>query len=220
MDPEDCLNVLEQRPGWAWFSTNIAWCFACPETADIPAIVAKLQHALEDLASAFPWIAGQVINEGSDPGSNNTGVFKIIEKDSAPKIVVKDHRQMPSVPDMNELRQAGFATKSLDQAFFAPRPNFSLDRSVLGHVLLVQVSIISGGLILVFSGNHSATDMTGLTQIARWFDKACHNEGFTPEELEVGNRPRRHLIPLLDSAYQPGNEISLQMTPIPSAPAA
>lgn len=220
MDPDDCLNVLEQRPGWAMFSTNIAWCFACPETANIPAIVGKLQHALEDLSSAFPWIAGQVINEESDSANKNTGVFKIIEKDSAPHIIVKDHRQTPSLPSIHDLRQVGFATKSLDQALFAPRPNFSLDRSVLRHVLLVQANIISGGLLLVFSGNHSATDMPGLTQIIRWFDKACHDATFTPEELEVGNMPRRHLIPLLDSAYQPGDEVSLQMTPVPSVPNA
>jgi hypothetical protein len=220
MDPDDCLNILEQRPGWARLSTNIAWCFACPATANIPAIVSKLQHALEDLASAFPWIAGQVINEGSDPANNNTGVFKIIGKDFPSQIVAKDHRHTPSVPDIHKLRHAGFATKLLDEAFFAPRPNFSLEPRVLRHVLLVQVNIISGGLILVFSGNHSATDMPGLTQIVRWFDKACHNEPFAPEELEVGNMPRRHLIPLLDSAYQPGDEISLQMTPVPSVPKA
>lgn len=216
MDPDDHLNVLEQRPGWAIFSTNIAWCFACPETENIPAIVSKLQHALEDIASAFPWISGQVINEGSDPLSNNTGVFKIVPKDSPPQIIVKDHRRTPSVPSIHNLRQVGFATKSLDQALFAPRPNFSLDRNVLGHVLLVQANVMSGGLILVFSGNHSATDMPGLTQIIRWFDKACHNEAFTPEELEAGNMPRRSLIPLLDSAYHAGDEISLQATPVPS----
>jgi len=220
MDPDDYLNVLEQRPGWAILSTNIAWCFACPEPETTPAIVAKLQHALEALASAFPWIAGQVINEGSDPSTKNTGVFKIVPKDSTPYILVKDHRQAPSVPSIHNLRQVGFATKSLDQTLFAPRPNFSLDRSLLGHVLLVQANIISGGLVLVFSGNHSVTDMTGLTQIVQWFDRACHNEAFTPEQLRVGNMPRRHLIPLLDSTYQPGDEVSLQMTPVPSIPGA
>jgi hypothetical protein len=220
MNPDDCLNVLEQRPGWARFSTNIAWCFASSETPNIPAIVGKLQHALEDLASAFPWTAGQVINEGSDPANSNTGVYKIISKDAPPQIVVKDHRQTPSVPSMHDLSQVGFAIKSLDEAFFAPRPNFSIDANILRHVLLVQVTVVSGGLILVFSGNHSATDMPGLTQIGRWFDKACRNEAFTTKELEVGNMPRRNLIPLLDSAYQPGDEISLQMTPMSSIPIA
>lgn len=216
MDPDDCLNILEQRPGWSLFSTNIAWCFGCPETADITAIATKLQPALEDLASAFPWIAGRVVNEGSDPLTNNTGVFKIIQKDCAPQIIVQDHRQTPSVPSIQTLRQAGFATKLLDETLFAPRRNFSLDRGVMGHVLLVQLNMIPDGLILVFSGNHSAMDMPGLMQIARWFDKACRNEAFTREELEVGNMARRSLIPLLDSTYQPGDEISLQMTPVKS----
>jgi hypothetical protein len=225
MDADDCLNILEQRPNWARVSTNIAWCFQRPETTDISALVGTLQHAFEDLTAAFPWVGGRVINEGCDPARNNTGVFKIKPRDVPPRIIVKDHRQTPSVPDMNILRQAGFAIRSLDEAFFAPRNTHSLVSKDVGPVLLIQANVISGGLVVVFSGNHSAMDMSGFAQVIRWFDKQCHGGSFTPTELEVGNMPRRDLIPLLDPTYQPGDEV-LQQIPLvkttamaPNAPA-
>lgn len=216
MDSEDCLNIFEQRPSWARLTTNLAWCFTLPETADVPVIINTLQNALESLTNSSPWLAGQVINEHSDPANKNTGVFKIVPRDSAPQVIIKDHRETPSVPSIQVLRESGFATRLFDEDTFAPRPTLVLTPGIERPVLLVQANIISGGLIVVFGGNHSAMDMPGQAQIIRWFDKACRNEVPTPAELETGNMQRGNLIPLLDSSYQPGDELWQQTPPTPA----
>ncbi|KAM0721796.1 hypothetical protein Q7P37_002721 [Cladosporium fusiforme] len=213
MDTNDCLNILEQRPGWARLTTNIAWCFSRPEGKDISQLIETLQNGFEKLAASFPWVAGQVINEGCDPAKNNTGVYRIVERSTGPEVIVRDHRGAPSVPDFHELKRAGFSTQLLDEAIFAPRPTLALEPGVVNAILLVQANIISDGFILVFSGNHSAMDMPGQTQVIRWFDKACRGEPFGKEELEIGNAPRRNMIPLLDSSYKLGHELLDQTLP-------
>lgn len=217
MDPDDCLNILEQRPSWTRFTINIAWCYALPGSADILAIGSKLQHGFEDLTKAFPWLAGQVINESRNSADKTTGIFKIVPSVAAPQIIVKDHRESLLVPSMHTLSQAGFASNLLDETILAPRKGFTLSQGESSSVLLIQANIVVGGLILVFSGNHSAMDMPGQAQVIRWFNKACPGEAFTPAELEVGNLQRRDLVPLLDGTYEPGDEL-LWQTPDPTPP--
>lgn len=217
MDADGTLNIFEQRPFWERLVSNIALCFQLSEAADTTAITATLQAGFEGLASGFPWVAGQVINEGRNLQDGNSGVFKIVPRSERPKIIVKDHTQTPSVPSMQSLRQAGYAFALLDEAVFAPRPAFTLIPPSEKAVFLIQANFVTGGLVLVFSGAHAVMDGPGQAQLLRWFSKACHNEAYTAAELEVGNMSRRNMIPLLDSTYQPGEELTPQIPLTPTA---
>ena len=217
MAADDVLNIFEQRPVWERLVMNAAMCYQLPEETDTRQMIEKLQDALDRLVDSFPWLAGTVITEGRDLQKGNSGVVRIVHGREKPKITVKDYRQAPAVPDVQQLKESGYACAMLDDSIFAPRPAFVLIPSKEKPVLLIQASIISGGLVLVFSGCHATMDMPGQGQVMRCFSKACHNLPFTPAELEVGNMSRRNLIPLLDSTYEPGEELALQIPPTPTA---
>lgn len=212
MEQDGTLNVFEQRPIWSRLATNLAFCFNLSEETDLAVIDRKLQDALDTLIGSFPWIAGEVVTKGRN-ADGNSGVSKIVSTGHTPKIVMIDHRQTPSVPSMQQLRETGCPVSMLDESVFAPRTAADAVPLEKRRVLLVQANIVHGGLVLVFSGNHAAMDMTGLFQIVRWFSKVCHNALLDSTELTTGNMSRRDLIPLLDATYQPGEEIAQQIPP-------
>jgi len=54
--------------------------------------------------------------------------------------------------------------------------------------------------------------MGGQGAMIALLSKACHGEDFTAEEIELGNRDRRHVIPLLGESDQPSAEVEVQRT--------
>lgn len=215
------LDILGQQP-FLKIYTQICLCFSMPDNASDSAIINTLTNGLERLTASFPWIAGQVVNEGTS--EDNTGVFKIKPLEKIPRLVVKDLRNDPSIPTMNGLRQAEFPMSMLDEEIICPcrtLPFFGTFDEF--PVFLVQANFITGGLLLSLVAEHGAMDMTGQGQIIRLLSKACRNEPFTAEEVSTGNLSRHDIIPLLDFSYEPGPELShqiIKLPPIPPAPPA
>lgn len=215
------LDILGQQP-FLKIYTQICLCFSMPDNASDSAIINTLTNGLERLTASFPWVAGQVINEGAS--EDNTGVLKIKPLEKIPRLVVKDLRNDPSIPTMDGLRQAEFPMSMLDEEIICPCRTLPLPGTFDElPVFLVQANFITGGLLLSVVAEHGAMDMTGQGQIIRLMSKACRNEPFTDEEVKTGNLPRHNIIPLLDSSYEPGPELSYQiikLPPIPPAPPA
>ena len=213
------LDVFGQQPSLQTF-TQICLCFSISEASSHSAIINTLTNGLERLSGSFPWVAGQVVNEGASKG--NSGVYKIKPLDRIPRLVVRDLRNDLSIPTMDDMRRANFPMSMLDETIIAPRntlPGTSGEPpSDTVPVFLIQANFITGGLLLTFVGEHQTMDMTGQAQIIRLLAKACRNEEFTSEELLWGNRPRRDIIPLLDDSYEPGSEIAHQNKPTSSQP--
>ncbi|MCJ1304650.1 hypothetical protein MMC08_007463 [Hypocenomyce scalaris] len=219
-DPDDYLDVLGQQPSLKIY-TQISSCFSVADTSSHSAIIHTLTNGLERLYASFPWLAGEVVNEGS--GEGNTGIFKVKPSEKIPYLIVKDLRHDPSIPTMDALRRANFPISMLDETIIAPRTTLpgSSDESASDSapVFLLQANFIIGGLLLTFVGQHNTMDMTGQGQIIHLFSKACRNEQFTSEELSSGNLARRNLIPLLDDSYKQGFELARQIVkPTPSHP--
>ncbi|ODM16069.1 hypothetical protein SI65_08503 [Aspergillus cristatus] len=212
------LDILGQQP-FLKIYTQICLCFSMPDNASDSAIINTLTNGLERLTASFPWIAGQVINEGAS--EDNTGVFKIKPLEKIPLLVVKDLRNDPSIPTMDGLRQAEFPMSMLDEEIICPCRTLPLPGTFDEFpVFLVQANFITGGLLLSVVAEHGAMDMTGQGQIIRLMSKACRNEPFTDEEVKTGNLPRHNIIPLLDSSYEPGPELSHQIIKLPPTPPA
>ena len=214
------IDILGQQPLLQIY-TQITLCYSIPESSPHGKITETLTNGLKRLSASFPWVAGQVVNEGS--GEGNTGTYKIKPLDKTPPLVVKDLRDNDSsAPTMESLRQAKFPFRMLDESVVAPRNTLpgSPEESDLqsNPVLLVQASFITGGMLLTFVAHHSTMDMTGQGQVIDLLSKACREEDFTPEELSMGNLDRRTVIPLLDSSYSPGPELSSQIIIKPSPP--
>lgn len=211
------LDILGQQP-FLKIYTQICLCFSMPDNASDSAIINTLTNGLERLTASFPWIAGQVVNEGAS--EDNTGVFKIKSLEKIPRLLVKDLRNDPSVPTMDGLRQAEFPMSMLDEEIICPCRTLPLPGTFDEFpVFLVQANFITGGLLLSLVAEHGAMDMTGQGQIIRLLSKACRNEPFTAEEVKTGNLPRHDIIPSLDS-YEPGPELSHQIINFPPTPPA
>ncbi|KAJ3090292.1 hypothetical protein HK102_004215 [Quaeritorhiza haematococci] len=205
------LDILGQQPLLKIY-TQICLCFSVADASSHTHIVDTLQKGLERLSANFPWVAGQVVEEGSEGG--NAGIFKIKPLERIPRLIVKDLRHDPSIPTMDALRQANFPFSMLDESIIAPRktlPGGSDDEDETYPVFLVQATFITGGLLLTFVGEHNAMDMTGQGQVIHILSKACHNEQFTGEELSTGNLDRRDLVPLLDDSYKECSELARQV---------
>ncbi|KAG9238311.1 putative trichothecene 3-O-acetyltransferase [Amylocarpus encephaloides] len=184
------LNVFEQQPGLAGLYTQICFCFSVEDESSHATIVDALTKGLERLTASFPWLAGQVVNEGSSEG--NTGVFKIVPLNKIPQLVVKNLRSDPST-------------------LIAPRNTLpGCPGTEIRPVLLLQANFITGGLLLTFVAQHNTMDMTGQGHLIRFFSKACHNEQFTEEEVAAGDRTNKDLVPLLDESYRQGPELARQ----------
>ena len=218
-DGDVYLDILGQQLGLNRLYTQICLCFPLSDACSHSIITDTLTTGLKRLLASFPWLAGQVVNEGS--GEGNSGIFKIKPWERSPRLVIKDRRHDPSIPTMDALRQANFPFSMLDESIIAPRRTLpgSLDepRSDPAPVFLIQATFITGGLLLTLVGNHQTMDMTGQGQVIDLFSKACHNKHFTSEELSCGSLARRNLIPYLDDAYEQGSELAHQIAePTPS----
>jgi trichothecene 3-O-acetyltransferase len=224
-DVNDYLDILGQQPLLKIY-TQICFCFSVADASSHSAIINTLNNGLERLSASFPWVAGQVVNEGS--GEGNSGIFRIKPLEKIPRLVVKDLRHDPSIPTMESLRLANFPFTMLDETIIAPRKTLpgSSNESALDSipVFLLQANFITGGLLLTIVGQHNAMDVTGQGQVIHLLSKACDNQEFTCEELTSGNLVRRDLIPFLDDSYKPGSELAHQIAkptnelPTPSSP--
>jgi hypothetical protein len=205
MAMDDHLDIFGQQPFFT-MNTQIYFAFPLTEGSSHAAIVTTLAQGLERLYAGFPWLACQVVNEGSCEGSS--GVYRFKPLAAAPRITVKDLRDDASKPTMDALRRAGFPMRMLDENDIAPRKTFAQSATpAAAPAFLIQANFITGGLILTFLAQHNTMDMIGQAHIIRLFAKACRREEFTVEELSSGNLPRRNIVPLLDKSYMPGPEL-------------
>ncbi|KAL0954694.1 hypothetical protein HGRIS_003643 [Hohenbuehelia grisea] len=210
------LDILGQTPSLKIY-TQICHCYHVNDPSSHSSIVTTLTTGLERLSTSFPWLAGQVVNEGASESS--TGIFKIKPLDKAPRLVVKDLVNDPSAPTMDDLQTSGFPFRLLDESVIAPIKTIPASSDEPAWpVFVVQASFIPGGLILVFLAHHCTMDGTGQGQVISLFSKACHGTPFSLEEVTSGNLARRNLIPFLDDPYEPGPELSLQIFKPSSAP--
>ncbi|KAF4970656.1 hypothetical protein FSARC_2361 [Fusarium sarcochroum] len=129
--------------------------------------------------------------------------------ESVPRLFMKDLRNDPTVPSLDELRRSGFPMRCFDEDTIAPRKsNSGTPSEALAEVFQVQANIIQGGLILTFLGQHQAMDGVGQNQIMNLLSKACKGEAFSHEELAIGNQARESIIPLLGPSWEPGPELA------------
>ena len=207
----DQVNILGQQP-LAKVNSPLVFCFPVADNS-YTAVLDVLRHGLSRLSLHFPWVAGQLFNEGSS--SRNSGTFKIAPLDDTPRLTIKDLRHDPSFA-FDTLQKIHFPASMLDEAVLSPCKTLPGSPSEISPVLLLQANLVNGGLLLTIAGQHNTMDMTGQGHVIHLLSKACHNEPFTSDEVRIGNLNRHGIIPLLDS-YEPGPEVALQVgTPLSS----
>lgn len=211
------LDILGQQPALNIY-TQICLCYRLTDHSSRPTIIRQLTTGLEKISNSVPWIAGQVVNEGSSEG--NSGIYKIKPLERIPRFTIKDLRNEPGAPTMDTLRKARFPFSMLDENVIAPINTFP-GSTACYPVFALQANIIDGGLLLTIVAHHQTMDMRGQGQIIHLLSKACRNEPFTNDELSSGNLARHNLVPLLDDDDDKAAELCRQMMgTTPSQPAS
>jgi hypothetical protein len=199
------LDIFGQQPFFT-INTQICFAFTTSDTSSHETIVGMLNNGLARLSAAFPWLACDVVNEGS--GNGSTGVYKFKASAGAHAVVVKDLSRDTSIPTMDSFVRAGFPISMLDEEMVAPRKTFTdQTHSKSAPAFLIQATFIPGGLLLTFLAQHNTMDMTGQAHMIRLFSKACCGAQFTSDELFHGNIERHNIVPLLEDSYIPGPEL-------------
>lgn len=205
------LNPFEQQPNLYKLYTQMCMIFPVQDETTYSKTEAVLELGLDRLADSFPWVAGQVVNEGAGTGSSGTYSVKPLHR--RPRLVVKDLRGEKDAPTLESLRKAEYPVAMLGEDLIAPRKTLEMvfgAPSDPAEVLVVQANYISGGLLLTVATQHNVMDMTGQAMITRLLSKACQGEEFTDEELRVGNFSSAGHINLLDKSVDVEKELSHQ----------
>jgi hypothetical protein len=154
------------------------------------------------LTSIFPWLSGQVTNEGSSP--ENSGIFKIVPYRRIQEgfdIIVRDYPEL----DYSAIMKRRVPVAELEGELFSPKRDLSslYDLSKTPEpVIISQLNYLKGGVVLTFTAAHNSMDMNGLGKFIELFGKVSSGESLTKEEMEWGNIERGNIVTLLG----PGEE--------------
>lgn len=199
------LDIVGQQPGLQIY-TQLSYMFPCSSSQDPEALIQTLKQGIERLARYFPWTAGQVVNTAARP--DHTGTFRIVPFQKTAPLKIS-HRQ--DIPSLEEMKDAGWPMKMLDESIFAPRMTIPTpeEQKQPWPVVATQATFIKGGLVLTFAAQHNVMDMMGQAAFMRLLSKACNGETPSEQELNIGNQPRTNLLPLLeqDTAHQVQHQI-------------
>ena len=185
------LDAQGQNDRLSRLYTQLCFCFPLNKTSSpsLSRIHKYLEDGLERLTMSFPWVAGHVVKENS--------LFSIRPFRATPMLSMVDFRSQ--MPPFEEYQAKGFPFYMLDEDVVAPRKTLPERFDEPAPVLLLQATIVDGGMTLVANGQHNCMDMRGQSQIIRLLAKACRNETYTREDLRLGNLPRADIIPPLES---------------------
>lgn len=217
------LDLMGAQPSLFKLYTQLAFVFAMPDPTVQPLIIKTIARGLDHLAKSFPWVAGQVDNVNLEP--SGPPVYKIRSFESTPRLTVKNYWNDVAVPTLEELTDAGFPMSMLGEETWAACPTFAasgLDPSnSSGYseehapVMLIQLSFIRGGVVICVNMQHNTCDMMGQAAVMACLSKACHGQEFTEEEIEVGNKERASIVPMIvQEGWSPGSELESQMLPL------
>lgn len=221
------LDLIGTQPALFGLYTQLAFVFHVPQTMLHTTFVSSMLSGLDRLGEAFPWTAGQVVKTSSR--LDNTPSHRIQPFESAPKLTVKDYRNDTQLPTFAQMEEAGYPMSMLDESVWAPCPTIASSAfdpsksSGMGDnpapVMLVQLSIIRDGLVLCINMQHNVCDMIGQAAVMGWLSKACRQEEFTQEELDIGNADRRTTIPpLSQEILDVQDDLKHQLLPIEQRP--
>jgi len=189
-------DIAGQTPSLQGY-TQLCLFFPVEQPQAKQKIVQLVESTSIKIVSNFPWLSGQVSNQGSTP--KNSGIFKIgsyREHGTGLDIIVKDldmtyrdviERNAP----MEMLHGQLLSTRSDMTRIY----DFS---KTPGPVMVLQLSFVQGGVIITFAAAHNIMDLNGLGTFISLFGRISTGEEVTKNEMEWGNVDRKRLFSLLD----------------------
>ena len=150
------LDVFGQQPLLRIY-TQLVFCY--PEWKPIESgfIVSRLIDGISKLKKVAPWVGGRIFDEN--------GVAKVTESGNSHILTIKDLRKDTTYPDFTELQRDDFPFKWLDEKVLCPRMTIPGTQNEVNKnaecPFLIQLTVIKGGYLLSFVGEHALMDMGG-----------------------------------------------------------
>ncbi|KAF7591021.1 hypothetical protein BBP40_002039 [Aspergillus hancockii] len=197
---EHIQDVIGQLPILKSYS-HILICFSVSDDKRETA-VRDIELAVRQVMKTLPFLAGKVINEGSDERSSGTFKVARCERWESPNhtFVRVEDRSTACVP-YDELCAAHGPSTMLPGNLLSLRKGFPESYEETeddpAPVLDFQANIIRGGLLLDVAAQHNIIDGTGVFQIVNLLATALRGEPIPQFQIDEGNRDRRSLIALL-----------------------
>ncbi|KFX98989.1 hypothetical protein V495_07598 [Pseudogymnoascus sp. VKM F-4514 (FW-929)] len=202
MGPEKSLGPLGQITPTYTLSTL---GFPIENKLQEAAAISTLEKAAREIIQAYPWLAGQVINEGF--GDGNSGTYKIVryEPHETPSTFVHVKDCTDDCPTYADLVKARAPVSMLDGSILSPAYGFVNDypRHVVKPVCIMQANIVRGGLLLTICTFHGVMDANGNDQFIRQFGSLCRGEKLADEYVRWGNMDADTIVPPLKPGEEP-----------------
>lgn len=193
-------------------------------------VISTLEKAANEIILAYPWLAGQVINEGL--GESNSGMYRIVghePHDTKSRFVhVKDCTDL--CPSYAELVKAQAPASMLDGSIISSTYGFAntYPRHVGMPVCIMQANFIKDGLLLTISTSHCVMDANGNDQFIRQFSSLCRGEKLSEDYIHWGNADQTTIVPPLNPGQEPlampllrgPSQLSAKEAPWPPPPSA
>ncbi|OBT73287.1 hypothetical protein VF21_08447 [Pseudogymnoascus sp. 05NY08] len=193
MGPEKSLGPLGQiTPAY----TLVTLGFPIENKSQEAAAIFTLEKAAGEIIQVYPWLAGQVVNEGFGDGSSGTD--KVVGF-----VHVKDCTD--NCPAYADLVKARAPSSMLDGSILSPAYGFvnSYPRNVVKAVCIMQANLVKGGILLTICTFHGVMDANGNDQFIRQFASLCHGEVIAEEYIRWGNADADTIVAPLKPGEEP-----------------
>ncbi|EXA42946.1 hypothetical protein FOVG_08000 [Fusarium oxysporum f. sp. pisi HDV247] len=185
---------------------NLCFVFLTKPSSSFAEFVSGICQGLERLSKQFPWITGQVKNDGYTKQEDNK--YRIIPFQTAPHFQVENH-QKPSQYDFRSVVDEDFPMAWIN-GNDVPIQEFSLDSGPF-PVMELKFTIEKGASVLTISGNSKVFDMTGLCMIIGMLAKACSQESL--RSLEISGMENHAAFFHNDNKMQRHDRIPVRFVP-------
>ncbi|EXJ74069.1 uncharacterized protein A1O5_02363 [Cladophialophora psammophila CBS 110553] len=179
-------------------------------------VTGAVDQAALKLVAAYPFLAGQVINEGRS--CTSSGIYRIVpyppHSDGKSPVRLKDCTQL--CPSYDEIVRARAPFSMLDGNVICPMRGmgYVYDQTVEQPVLIIQANFIRGGLLLCFASMHNALDMNGQGILIRQFAAAMRGEDFDHQLVAAGNQDADSIVPPLKEGEMALTHDEMRVPPI------
>mgnify|MGYP003365609385 FL=1 len=189
------LDVFGQQPLLRIY-TQLVFCYADPKHTDPNLVVSRLAKGISKLRNIVPWIGGTIFDEN--------GVVRLTEDGNGNILTVKDLRKHAYYPNFAELRREDFPFKWLNEKHICPRMTIPGTQNEVNKnaecPFLIQLTVINGGILLSFLGEHALMDMGGQFGLMEALSKLCKGEKLTDYDqsrIKLNNA----CVPIYDDGY-------------------
>ncbi len=151
---------------------SLVLCFELPSESESALVFRSLQKGLNQTVRALPFLAGEVALRKEDDENGKLEIRRRLQP--LVELATKDLTKLGSGWDTSyrDLREKNIPVSCLDGCFFSPI-HAQPEPNKPARVMLVQATLIEGGMLLAAFFHHSAMDGAGATSVLTTWARFC-----------------------------------------------